>query len=325
MSRRGRIAAALGVLVVLALVAALPPTRSAVSSLWHKASREVRELGDGSGGPNGGSRGSGNGQGTGSQGTGSGGVAGGSSGSGGSGSGSGSRPGGGSGGSGVGVGQAAEVDSASVGEMALSYLRSAPHGRLVVEVDAAQGVALNAASLDTLRTRLTENLGKSGGISIETGGSFSSSRSAWSLSDIRAAEQANRSRHSSGSTATMWVGVFNGSYAEDDSVLGVAYSASSFAVFPERIAAAGNLLVSSASIERSVLVHEAGHLLGMVNVGWKSAIDHEDPDHPGHSKNPDSVMYWAIESIDVVDILTGGPPDDFDSDDKADLRTRRSG
>ena len=55
-------------------------------------------------------------------------------------------------------------------------------------------------------------------------------------------------------------------------------------------------------VENSVLVHEVGHLLGLVNL-YQSPVDHEDPDHPGHSNNDESVMYWAIESADVSNFI----------------------
>jgi hypothetical protein len=36
-------------------------------------------------------------------------------------------------------------------------------------------------------------------------------------------------------------------------------------------------------------------------------------------------MYWAVESSLVGDLLTGGPPQDFDAADLADLATIRGG
>ncbi|MEA3055907.1 MAG: hypothetical protein QOD30_1339, partial [Actinomycetota bacterium] len=38
-----------------------------------------------------------------------------------------------------------------------------------------------------------------------------------------------------------------------------------------------------------------------------------------------SVMYWAVESTVVTDLLTGGPPRDFDAADLADLAEIRGG
>ena len=72
-------------------------------------------------------------------------------------------------------------------------------------------------------------------------------------------------------------------------------------------------------------MHEFGHLLGLVNLVYKSPVDHEDKDHPGHSNNEDSVMYWAVESADIGNIITGQLPDEFDNDDLNDLSGILSG
>jgi hypothetical protein len=36
-------------------------------------------------------------------------------------------------------------------------------------------------------------------------------------------------------------------------------------------------------------------------------------------------MYWAVESSLVTQLLSGGPPRNFDADDLADLRAIRGG
>ena len=54
----------------------------------------------------------------------------------------------------------------------------------------------------------------------------------------------------------------------DESVLGVAVDASTVAVFKDSITESVNFLgrPSAEEIERAVTVHEAGHLLGLVNL-----------------------------------------------------------
>jgi hypothetical protein len=53
--------------------------------------------------------------------------------------------------------------------------------------------------------------------------------------------------------------------------------------------------------------------------------DREDPEHPGHSRSRESVMYWAVESNLIAELLGAGPPTDFDDADRADLAALRSG
>ena len=54
-------------------------------------------------------------------------------------------------------------------------------------------------------------------------------------------------------------------------------------------------------------------------------IRDRDEEHKGHSNNEDSVMYWAIESANIGNIITGQLPDDFDADDLNDLAGMLSG
>ena len=114
----------------------------------------------------------------------------------------------------------------------------------------------------------------------------------------------------------------------DDSVLGVAVDASTIALFSDSIDDATSIFnprISAEDIENSVMVHEFGHLLGLVNLVYTSPADHEDSEHPGHSNNEDSVMYWAIESANLGNIITGELPDEFDNDDLNDLSGMLSG
>lgn len=46
--------------------------------------------------------------------------------------------------------------------------------------------------------------------------------------------------------------------------------------------------------EASVLMHELGHLFGLVNNGVPMATPHEDPDHRHHDVSEDCLMYWLM-------------------------------
>ena len=82
---------------------------------------------------------------------------------------------------------------------------------------------------------------------------------------------------------------------------------------------------SAEEVEKSVIVHEIGHLLGLVNIVYESLYDHEDADHPNHSNNEDSVMYWAIESTSIGSIISGELPDEFDEWDLQDMNDMKTG
>ncbi len=207
--------------------------------------------------------------------------------------------------------------------MARTYLRRSPAGVLTVEVDWVGGRDPSQGALDHLGSVLDRELDKPAGISIRLGNRISSSRTTWTIPDLAALERANRANHSSGSRATMWIGYVGGSFAPNQNALAVTFSASAAVIFRDRIDDAASSLVLAPAIERSVLLHEAGHMLALVNIGYRSRFDREDGAHPNHSNNPESVMYWAVEDISVRNLLRGGPPDDFDDADRADLAMLR--
>jgi hypothetical protein len=214
-------------------------------------------------------------------------------------------------------------DDGSVGAMARTYLRRSPATALTVEVDWVSGRDPSSSALDHLASILTRELHKPGGITIQRDDRISSSRTRWSVADLTALERTNRHAHSSGSRATIWICYVGGSYADSETALAVTFSASSVAVFRDRFDDATTALILASEVERSVLVHEAGHLMALVNIGYRSRFDHEDPAHPHHSNNTASVMYWAVEDVSVRNLLRGGPPADFDDADRADLALLR--
>ncbi|HII57235.1 MAG TPA: hypothetical protein HA266_06795 [Candidatus Poseidoniaceae archaeon] len=63
----------------------------------------------------------------------------------------------------------------------------------------------------------------------------------------------------------------------------------------------------------------------MVNLVYTSPADHEDSEHPGHSNNEDSVMYWAVETVSISAWFSGDLPTEFDQDDLDDMEGMKSG
>ena len=124
-----------------------------------------------------------------------------------------------------------------------------------------------------------------------------------------------------GGPVTIRLAFLAGRFADDERALGVAVNATTAAVFTERAHDAAGLLGDPTQIELAVAVHEIGHLLGLVDLVIDS--DREDPEHPGHSPNRDSVMYWAVERDLVGTLLGAKPSTTFDDADRAELAAIR--
>jgi hypothetical protein len=209
--------------------------------------------------------------------------------------------------------------SGSPGSAAPLYLRPSPASVVVVEISTEEGVAPAATTVEHVTSVLEQVTGKP--VRTSGGGSVPHHDS-WSAADLRAAAD-DAGSTAQGSTAVVRLLFVHGQLGEDESVLGVSVRADVAAIFVDRVAAAADPLTGIGPIERAVTTHEVGHLLGLVDL--YRATGRADPEHPGHSTNRSSVMYWAVESTLVTDLLTGGPPSDFDADDLADLAAIRGG
>jgi len=209
------------------------------------------------------------------------------------------------------------------GQCRYEILKENNYSKLHIEINYVTGNEPDSDALNLLKQRIQEVTDKTS-ISVSQS-SFGSTDNSYTLEEILEIENNERTRTKSGNTFVIHILYLNGEYEDNDQTLGLAYSGSSFALFKEKIEDSAFLLISSTDIEKSVIVHEFGHLLGLVNNGYQSPHNHEDSQHPHHSNNDESVMYWAIESQDIGNQIDGEPPNNFDSDDLDDLRLMKEG
>lgn len=217
-------------------------------------------------------------------------------------------------------------DFSSVGFNGPAMLRGAVQ-RLVLEIDVQEGVQVSQSAVDHLVATMRQVADKPGGIVLAGGNTFASGETRWTPALMREVAKANRSNYSDSGTVVVYLLYLDGGFVADGqetSAIGVAHNASEIGVFPGRWEGM-SLLGSSSNIERAVVVHEWGHLLGLVNIGYTSEIDHEDSGHPGHSSNKGSVMFHAVDSTLIGQVFSGPPPASFDDADLADLEGLRSG
>lgn len=224
------------------------------------------------------------------------------------------------------------ADSGSVGSWAHRFLAAGPYSKLRIVVDYAPGEQPTQSALDTLSQKLSARLNKPGGIQVVIGKQLNTGgRTVYSAADSVAVEQANRLEFASGDTAVMYIAYVNGHSDQDNSngaVLAWAYDGTAVAVFKDTIDSNASFLVPASEIEGAVLVHEVGHLLGLVDTGSPMVTPHEDVDadagtgHPGHCTVQDCVMYWALDTSNVIQLVgnLGHLPTDYDSNCAADLK-----
>jgi hypothetical protein len=205
------------------------------------------------------------------------------------------------------------------GAFAGFVLAPGPADAIVLDVLVQAGVSADGATTAAIRDILAAASGKP--VSLRGPVGLDASGNVHSADDIRRLAT-DQGRAQGSGVAVIHVLYLAGEFT-DDSALGVAVRGDTMAVFPEQMNRVASPFVSRTRIERAVVTHELGHILGLVDIYLEQNSD--DPEHPGHSTNPQSVMYWAVESDVVGQVLGGPPPIAFDGADQNDLRRIHEG
>lgn len=216
----------------------------------------------------------------------------------------------------------------------VDYVSNKKYGTWVIEMDYVEGQQPPTDALTYLEARLEEVVDKPGGVEIRRGEALAPHGGSWSQKDVLDTDGRTRDLETGGGTVVLHLMFLDGRYAPNADVLGVTYTSSTgsgrvtssgpIAIFSEAIRGAAcppplGICLNEQAIWRAVLVHEFGHAMGLVDLGAPMQRDHEDDEHPGHSTNQNSVMYYAVETVNVANVFRNGPPTTFDADDKADL------
>jgi hypothetical protein len=193
------------------------------------------------------------------------------------------------------------------------YLR-ASSPRLVVEIDATEGLAPYPESIAYLGSWLASVVDKPGGIELEpdetletVGSSFE-----WTFAALDSFAR-QHAQADDDAAPRIHVLALDGRYvAEGDPgvILGLAWGNRFVALFQDAIRArcqnglTGALQQDVCKLaERSVWAHELGHTLGLVDNGIPMQTEHRDPDHGKHDRREGCLMYWAYDGPQVFDTL----------------------
>jgi predicted Zn-dependent protease len=193
--------------------------------------------------------------------------------------------------------------SRAPGASARDFLSDTIYNSLVVEIQYMKGIEPDEEALGYLRSFLMKHLRKPGGITMVKK-QIDSQSHALTREAVISLEKQNREHFTNAATLTMYLLYANGSHL-DTNLLGMAYRNTSTVIFGKQIMQNSNMegKPSRTQLEASVLLHEAGHLLGLINPKKKGAKSHDDDEHPGHCKNRNCLMYHAIDVEDKFSLI----------------------
>ncbi|MFC1708189.1 hypothetical protein ACFL59_15460 [Planctomycetota bacterium] len=204
------------------------------------------------------------------------------------------------------------------GDLALDYVAGDRFDTLLIEVDYVQGAAYSYESLETFTAVLAQRLRKPGGIELDIASDPIPAEGLPRIYrdvDIRELEFSHRQSWSGDkqnrNRAVLWIVYLDGESrhdTEEAQALGASLGGSQIAVFSETLDRLTTAEYRDAA-EARVLLHETGHVLGLVNNGVPMIADHEDLGHQFHDGYQLCIMHYRVELRDGHWTPNGTPLD----------------
>lgn len=191
------------------------------------------------------------------------------------------------------------------------YIRSDTDTRLLLEVDYVGGYAPYPDTGAKMASSLADALDKPDGIELQLDEVIAGKGDqAWTRSELHDLAESTNDLQVPDGTVTIHVLFVDGQdehTSSDGTVLGLAWNNLHVVIYKKSIEDSCSGLLLGQQIceaaEASILLHEIGHTIGLVNNGIPMVTDHADPEHPAHDTNDQCIMYWAYEGDDVLGIL----------------------
>lgn len=210
-------------------------------------------------------------------------------------------------------GNNASVNNASEQPSRVAALaKGEPYSRLIIEVDAVAGLEPEAIE-DHVESFLAGVVDKPDGIAFVRDQTIEGkgSEHLWTAEELEALMVETNTLELAPGEVKVHVVFIDGGYEKDTAelvTLGLSWG-SKIAMFGDTLEGSCARPVLQGRLceftEAAILLHEFGHVLGLVDNGAPLTSDHRDEEHGKHCTNPDCLMYWEYEGTKIVDALRG--------------------
>jgi hypothetical protein len=207
------------------------------------------------------------------------------------------------------------------GASADDLLQARKFPSLIVEIQYMEGYEPDEAAILNLKQFVQEHLHKPHGILFIQKQIQAVTDSILTNKQVDSIQKADRTVLSRNGQIALYILYTNGHY-ENKNVLGHAFKNTCIVIYGKAIKQhqAVFSFPTQTTLESTILLHELGHLLGLVNKGSPMKVDHADTAHDSHCLNPDCVMYWSMSLVPTFGPLKGDAIPCFDSACLQDLK-----
>jgi len=200
-----------------------------------------------------------------------------------------------------------------VGHSAHDILSNDDYHSMTIELIYMSGYRPTDEAVESLKELINTVCNKPSGIRVVFKNIPAQGKAAYSIDDVKAIEDQYREEYTYREDIAVCFIFMDGPSGEDQGssmVLGQAYYNTSMVIYERSLRdhSGGFGEPELYKLETTVINHEFGHILGLVNLGSAMYHSHQDPAHGSHCDQADCLMYWEVETGSVFDNLIGNAP-----------------